>query len=226
MRKYQIVFMLLVLGIVFISANPAPQTPQGSTPMPVISVDLQALNQYIDARINEITGPIISALEIRITNLEATVNGLEARIAELERLAKIPTATPLPLGTLAPTMEPTRTPNPTGYDCTTEVLSPYFYGEFTPGAEFLFQVRVTNSGTKTWDKNVTIQFVEGLQAELESHYAYALPVASVEPKESFDLSIMMKAPVEKKNEGMYYSTYSLNDGTENFCDFSYFIYVP
>ncbi len=219
MRKYLIVFMLLVLVLILISANPAPQT---TTPVPVISIDQQALNQYIEARINDITGPVISALEGRITDLEATVSAYEARIAELERLAQIPTVTPAPLGTLAPT----RTPNPTGYDCTTEVLSPYFYGEFTPGAEFLFQVRVTNSGTKTWDKNVTIQFVEGLQAELESHYAYALPVSSVAPQESFDLSIMMKAPVEKKNEGMYYSTYSLNDGTEDFCDFSYFIYVP
>lgn len=223
MRKYLIVFMLLVLGIVLISASPAPQA---TTPVPVISIDQQALNQYIEARINDITGPVISALETRITDLEATVSAYEARIAELERLAQIPTATPAPVGTLAPTLEPTRTPNPTGYDCTTEVLSPYFYGEFTPGAEFLFQVRVTNSGTKTWDKDVTIQFVEGLQAELEPHYAYALPVTSVAPQESFDLSIMMKAPVEKKNEGMYYSTYSLNDGTEDFCDFSYFIYVP
>lgn len=223
MRKYLIVFMLLVLGILLISASPAPQE---TTPVPVISIDQQALGQFIETRINDITGPVISALEVRITDLEAMISAYETRIAELEQLAQIPTAPPVPLGTPAPTLEPTRTPNPTGYDCTTEVLSPYFYGEFTPGAEFLFQVRVTNSGTKTWDKNVTIQFVEGLQAELESHYAYALPVTSVEPQESFDLSIMMKAPVEKKNEGMYYSTYSLNDGTEDFCEFSYFIYVP
>ena len=223
MRKNQIVFLLIVLSIFVISASPAPQT---TTPAPLISLDLEALSQHIEARINELTGAAITALEARVASLEETVNAQSLRIAELERLARIPTVTPVPQGTLTATVEPTRTPNPTGFDCTTEVLSPYYYGQFTPGAEFLFQVRITNEGSKTWGKDVTIQFVEGLQAELEPHYAYALPVASVAPQESFDLNIMMAAPTEKKNEGMYYSTYSLNDGNENFCEFSYFIYVP
>lgn len=223
MKKILTILLLIAFFTFLTAAAPAPQN---TTPVPLISFDLDALTAQMDAKISEITNSLISALEARITALEETVSAQATRIAELERLAHIPTVTPAPAGTITPTVEPTRTPNPSGYDCTTEVLSPYFYGQFTPGAEFLFQVRVTNTGSKTWGKEVTIQFVEGLKAEFEPHYAYALPVESVAPQESFDLSIMMKAPTEKKNEGMYYSTYTLNDGKENFCDFSYFIYVP
>jgi hypothetical protein len=216
----------ILLITILAAAFTAGFAPLSQETTPLISLDLEALTKQIQDAINIQVDQKIAGLESRIAALEALNAAQEARIGELERLANIPTATPAPQGTPTETLEPTRTPNPTGYDCTTELLSPYYYGQFNPNTEFLFQVRITNTGSKTWGNETTIHWSEGLKAEVEPHYAYALPVTEVAPDESFEISIPMRAPTEKKNDGKYEAFYVLNNGDENFCEFGYTIYVP
>jgi hypothetical protein len=97
---------------------------------------------------------------------------------------------------------------------------------FNRGSVFSFQVEITNIGPKTWGKEVTIQYLSGLKAEVDKQYAYALPVESVVPEETFLINIPMKAPEETNANGKFEATYALSNGEENFCEFSYYIYVP
>ena len=218
----------IILSLIFITALVVGFAPAGrqTATAPLISIDIEALTNQIQETLSAQMSEQITALELRITELEKMLTTYEDRIGELEKLASIPTVTPAPIGTPTETLEPTRTPNPTGYDCTTELLSPYYYGQFNPESEFIFRTNITNTGSKTWGKEVTINWSEGLKAEVEEQYAYALPVSEVAPDDTFEITILMKAPSDKVNEGKYESYYVLNNGEEDFCEFSYTIYVP
>ncbi len=224
MKKNNKHLMLLILAVLALTLSFSPAGQENS---PIISLDLEALIKQVEDALSEQYGDTISALEQRVQGLEEKVQALEQQIAAPGAVPVLPTATATPLGaTPEPSATPTRTPNPSGYDCETVLLSPYYYGEFSPGSVFSFQVQITNTGTKTWKNEVTIEYLEGLQAEVDENYAYALPVASVEPNDSFIINILMEAPLEKKNDGKYESTYVLKTKDENFCEFSYFVYVP
>ncbi len=220
-KKIRIFLIISLITLLIVGFVPASQEET-----PIISIDVDALTAKIEEALSKQTDQKIADLELRISSLEEKLKAYETRITTLEKLASLPTVTPAPKGTPTETLIPTRTPNPTGYECSTELLSPYYFGQFNPGSEFMFQVRITNTGSKTWGNDVTIKYSDGLKAEVEEHYAYALPVASVAPDESIEISIPMKAPTEKKNDGKYQSYYVLNNGKEDFCEFSYSIYVP
>lgn len=201
--------------------------PAQQNETPLISVN-------IDEIIKQVKESVAVDQETLIANLEKRIDQLEARIVELEAFASLPTSTPSPVAAVdtkttatVETTEPTRTPNPSRYDCTANRLMPYFFGEFSPGAPFIFQVEITNTGTKTWGDEVYIRFVDGLKAEREELYQYALPQDTVAPGETITINIPMVAPTEKTEEsGKYESLYALNNGDENFCEFLYAIYTP
>lgn len=216
--------LLLLTAALAFTLSFTPVRQEGST---IISVDMDALVKQVEESLSEQYDSMIEALELRIQALEEKVEAYERQSATLAVIANLPTATATIQGaTPEPSATPTRTPNPSGYDCETTLLSPYYYGEFSPGSVFSFQVQITNTGSKTWGKDVTIEYLDGLQAEVDELYAYALPVTLAEPDDSFTINILMKAPEEKKNDGKYEATYTLKAEDENFCEFSYYIYVP
>lgn len=183
--------------------------------------------------IEKISEQAASLLEDRLEELTAENEALKAqlealtrRIEALEALAFIPTATPVPEGTLEPTPTPTRTPNPSGYDCEIFLASPYYFGEFRRGAEFNFTVRITNTGTKEWGNEVMMEWVSGLKAEKNPMYAFALPKSVVNPDEEIEFSIVMVAPSDLTGDGRYTAEYALSNDSERFCTFEYNIYVP
>jgi len=225
MKKSIINISLLALIVIVLTLSFAPM-PQDQTPL--ISIDMDALIKQIETAVNEKFDAALTALDLRVKTLEEKVASYEKQVATLAVIANMPTATKtaIPRGTLTPTAEPTRTPNPSGYDCEVMVYSPYYYGQFNRGSVFSFQVEITNIGPKTWGKEVTIQYLSGLKAEVDELYAYALPTESVAPEESFLINIPMKAPEETNANGKFDSTYALTNGKENFCEFSYFVYVP
>lgn len=223
MKKRKLFLLLFVLTALILTLSFAPVQQEQT---PVISLDMNALLSQIEEALNEKYDAAISALELRLQTLEEKVDSYEKQAGTLAVIANLPTATKAPQGTPSATVEPTRTPNPSGYDCETTLLSPYYYGQFNPGSTFSFQVQITNIGTKTWGKDVTIEYSEGLKAEVNELYAYALPVDTVAPDESFIINILMKAPEEKNDDGKYESLYVLSNGKEKFCEFSYYIYVP
>jgi len=225
MKKRILKISLVPLIVLFLTLSFAP-IPQDQTPL--ISIDMNALIKQIETAVTEKFDAALSALDLRVKTLEEKVASYEKQVATLSIIANMPTATKtaIPRGTLTPTAEPTRTPNPSGYDCEAKVNSPYYYGQFNRGSVFSFQVEITNIGPKTWGKEVTIQYLSGLKAEVDKQYAYALPVESVVPEETFLINIPMKAPEETNANGKFEATYALSNGEENFCEFSHQIYVP
>lgn len=187
-----------------------------------LTVDLEKISQQVAATLEN----RIAKLEIENAVLKAQIEALSQRIAALEALANFPTVTPLPQGTQAPTPEPTRTPNPSGYDCETTLLSPYFYGEFSRGAEFNFTIQIRNTGTKSWGNEVMMEWVSGLKAEKDPTYAYAMPRSEIAPDEIADFSIVMVAPDALIGDGKHTSRYVLKNDQDVFCEFEYNIFVP
>ena len=168
----------------------------------------------------------LKALEEENAALRTEIAGLSERLDALEALARFPTVTPVPEGTQQPTPTPTRTPNPSGYDCETTLLSPYYYGEFSRGAEFNFTVRIRNTGSKEWGNEVMMEWVSGLKAEKTPIYAYALPQGTVAIDDEIQYSIVMVAPDEVGGDGKFTSVYALKNDQEIFCEFEYNIFVP
>lgn len=187
-----------------------------------LTVDLDKIGQQVAAILED----RISKLEIENAVLKAQIEALSKRVEALEGLANFPTVTPRPEGTTAPTPTPTRTPNPSGYDCETTLLSPYFYGEFSRGAEFNFTIQIRNTGTKPWGNEVMMEWVSGLKAEKTPTYAYAMPRSEIEPEEVVDFSIVMVAPDDLVGDGKHTSRYALKNDQEIFCEFEYNIFVP
>lgn len=168
----------------------------------------------------------LKALEEENAALRAEITELSERLDALEALARFPTVTPVPEGTQQPTLTPTRTPNPSGYDCETTLLSPYYYGEFSRGAEFNFTIRIRNTGSKEWGNEVMMEWVSGLKAEKTPIYAYALPQGTVAIDDEIEYSIVMVAPDEVGGDGKFTSAYALKNDQETFCEFEYNIFVP
>lgn len=222
-RILRISVLSTIVLILTLSFTPVPQDQT-----PLISIDMNALIKQIETAVTEKFDAALSALDLRVKTLEEKVATYEKQVATLSIIANLPTVTKtaIPKGTLTPTAEPTRTPNPSGYDCEIMVYSPYYYGQFNRGSVFSFQVQITNIGPKTWGNEVTIQYLSGLKAEVDKQYAYALPVENVAPEESILINIPMKAPEETNANGKFEANYALSNGEENFCEFSYYIYVP
>ena len=133
---------------------------------------------------------------------------------QVATVTKVPTDTPLPAATSTPTPaatptrtpkpthtpRPTRTPRPTHTPTATPVPKPdmCFVSDVTipdntlmsPGESFAKTWRLSNCGNVAWGSGVTLQFSSGSQMGAPD----SVPVASVAPGESVDISVDMVAP--------------------------------
>ncbi len=237
MKKNKIMLLILA-GIIISSAAFSPYHQDAQT-TPTAVLDANSISAQIEEKLTKKYDEMVAALEVRISALEEQTKKDNEVISTLQYQASLPTLTPAPSmtmtakvpaaakGTPTGTVAPTATLSPLGYGCEQTVTSPYFFGQFNAGAHFNFNVTLKNTGTKPWGSEVLIKFSDGLKAETSGLYAYSLPVKSVAPGESIDISIPMTAPVDKTEaSGKYQSVYVLNNGEEDFCTFYYSIYVP
>lgn len=222
MKRIRIWLMSFVMVMTFTVVIPAVQAQSDLTDIEPLTINIEKISE----KAAELLEERLSALTAENEALKAQLAELTRRIEALEALAFIPTANPLPEGTLEPTPTPTRTPNPSGYDCETFLASPYYFGEFRRGAEFNFTIRITNTGTKEWGNEVMMEWVSGLKAEKNPMYAFALPKSVVKPNEEIEFTIVMVAPNELTGNGRYTAEYALSNETEQFCTFEYNIFVP
>ena len=222
MKRNRIWLMSFVCVLVFGMAVHAVSAQSDLTDIEPLTINIEKISEQAASLLEE----RLAALTAENEALKAQIAELTRRIEALEALAFIPTVTPVPEGTLEPTPTPTRTPNPSGYDCETFLASPYYFGEFSRGAEFNFTVRITNTGTKEWGNEVMMEWVSGLKAEKNPMYAFALPKSVVKPDEEIEFSIVMVAPSDLTGNGRYTAEYALSNDSERFCTFEYNIYVP
>lgn len=215
----------LLLTIILLTGF-APMAQNGQNDIEPLTLDFDKISESVAESISLKYEKRLNALETENIELKAAILALTERIAKLESMTNLPTVTPMPEGTLGPTPTLTRTPNPSGYDCEIFLASPYYFGEFSRGAEFNFTIEITNTGTKPWGNEVMMEWISGLKAEKTPMYAYALPKSEVAVNETITYTIVMIAPEETSPDGRFTANYALTNGTEKFCEFEYNIYVP
>lgn len=162
-----------------------------------------------------------SAAQTVVADLTQSAGG--TAVAELTRLASLPTgtpiqvlpptplpATPLPLATPSP-VPTSPAPSPTSLPCN----SAQFVGDvsvpdlasFTPGAAFTKTWRLRNTGSCTWTNLYSLVFVGG--DAMSSASSVPLP-GVVRPGETIDVSVFLIAP---DTTGVYKGNWMLQDAS-------------
>jgi hypothetical protein len=193
----------------------ALQPPQVQYASGTFQVTLMA-ERPAGAACAQVVTPFETTIPLDIQGLPAgtytvTVNGISA-VFTLARgpdaTVAAPTATSAP-ATSAPAPTATTAPAPTASGCTDAAafvkdVSIPDNSRITPGAEFIKVWRLRNTGTCAWNSNYVVAHVDG--ASLTDSAEYALTGSRIDPGQTVDINVGMRAPTQA---GTYTSYWSL-----------------
>lgn len=215
MKKYRSYYILLVLVLVLSGCMPTTPEP------PFVSVETIVVATYaaIQAQ-TEAAMPVATTSTPSATPIESysTVTPIFTNTSFV-----ISSLTPIPTSTTIPSATPTNVTSGSGnvlYSCEVVSSSPGSGYEVKKNKNFIWTIRVKNTGTVKWDRGDTkIAHIKGAEYYIEKR---VLLEETTKTGEIGEFRVELYAPEE---QGRYTSTWTMRKGIHDFCVIKYQIYV-